>query len=137
MLTDQSIALQLLGVLPELVRRLCQLRQDGDKSQNDRSIDEEAEEEFFGEDENTHMGAWRQQGPTQKDMLLGGGDDEEDDDWEEEFNKCYTSPLDKEDELRLLAGALQGGGSAYAKLMTVEQQEQLSLYFTNAPPKNP
>lgn len=41
------------------------------------------------------MGGWNQ-GPSQKDRMLGGGDEEEDsdDDWEEEFNKFYSSPLD-------------------------------------------
>ena len=83
------------------------------------------------------MGTWRQ-GPSKKDMLLGGGEEEEDDDdWEEEFNKFYTSPLDAQDELQFLEASLKDGGSGYAQLMRPDKQEELSLYLTNAPPKNP
>lgn len=86
----------MLGALPELVRRLCKIRQEGDDAQNDLDMDDEAEEErVFGDDENTHVMGLNQGGaPSDKDLMLRGEDEDDDSDWEEEFNKFYVSPLD-------------------------------------------
>lgn len=80
------------------------------------------------------MLGWQQKGATQKDLQLQE-DDEDDNDWEEEFNKFYDSPLDKIDEIKWLENVLKGEGSPYCTLLSTQEQEQLSLYFTNAPPK--
>ena len=115
-----------MSALPEMVRKLCSLRQDGEKSENDHEIDEEAEVDFFGQDENTMMMQGWRQGPSAKDMMLGGGNEDEeeesDDDWEEEFNKFYDSPLDTQDPIKYLVEALQKGGQAYGQLMDVSKQ---------------
>ena len=80
------------------------------------------------------MLGWQQPAASQKDLQLQ--DDEDDDnDWEEEFNKFYDSPLDKIDEIKWLENVLKGEGRPYLGLLNISQQEEISLYFTNAPPK--
>lgn len=80
------------------------------------------------------MLGWQQKGASDKDLQLQE-DDDDDNDWEEEFNKFYDSPLDKIDEIKWLENVLKGEGSPYCALLSTQEQEQLSLYFTNAPPK--
>jgi hypothetical protein len=94
---QEQLVRDMLEALPELVRRLCSIRQDGDSPENDFDMDDEAEEErMFGDDENTHVMGLQGGGASSKDMQLGGEEDEdEDSDWEEEFNKFYDSPLDR------------------------------------------
>ncbi len=89
---------------------------------------------MLGCDENSMMLGWQQKGPSQKDLQLQE-DEDEDNDWEEEFNKFYDSPLDKIDEIKWIENAMQGEGRPYSALLSTQQQEQLSLYFNNAPPK--
>lgn len=74
---------------------------------------------------------------TANDLLLKGDDDEEsDNDWEEESNKFYESTLDKLDELKLLETVLKGNGNQYCSFMSIDKQQQLSVYLSNAPSKN-
>lgn len=118
------------------MRRLCNIRQNGDSPENDFDIDDEAEEEkAFGDDENTHMIGWQGPAPSSKDMMLGGEEESEDDDWEQEFNKYYVSPLDKVEELKYLEDVLARTNNIYGPYMSQEKQQQLSLYFANAPLK--
>jgi hypothetical protein len=123
------------------VRKLCKFRQEGDNQLNDIEMDDEAEEDrFFGDDENSLMIGWQQNkvNATEKDLLLkeANNDDDEDNDWEEEFNKFYDSPFDKLDEIKWLENVLKGEGSSYCELMSKNKQEELAVYFANAPPKN-
>lgn len=137
-ITDSALVAQLMDALPELVRRLCQLRTEGDDQRNDREMDDEAEEErLLGADENSMMLGWNQQrpAPTDKDLQLGGEEEEEDHDWEQEFNKFYDSPYDALDEIAYLQGALKGSASNYLTFMNQKGQQDLGLYFANAPPK--
>lgn len=80
------------------------------------------------------MLGWRGRGATGNDLQLREEEEEEDNDWEEEFNKFYDSPLDKIDEVRWLENALKDA-SSYCALLDKGKQEELALYFLNAPPK--
>jgi hypothetical protein len=40
MVSEESIVREMLNVLPELVRRLCNIRQEGDNHQNDLDMDD-------------------------------------------------------------------------------------------------
>lgn len=121
---DQNIAGAVMYALPELVRRLCKLRTEGEDQLNDAEMDDEAEEErFFGDDENSMMLGWKGKGATSNDLQLREEEDEEDNDWEEEFNKFYDSPLDKIDEVRWLESVLKDAGSSYCALLDKNKQE--------------
>ena len=134
---EQGVAAAVMQALPELVRRLCKLRTEGEDQLNDAEMDDEAEEEkFFGEDENSMMVGWQGKGATANDLQLREEEEEEDNDWEEEFNKFYDSPLDQVDEVRWLESVLKGAGSSYCGLLDQRRQEELALYFLNAPAKN-
>lgn len=133
--SEEGLAVAVARALPDLVRRACRLRQEGDDPLNDREMDDEAEEErLMGNDENSMMLGWQQNPATEKDLQLQE-DEEEDNDWEEEFNKFYDSPLDKIDEIKWLENALKGEGQPYLALLTPQQQDDLALYFANVPPK--
>jgi len=88
----------------------------------------------LGHEDNSMMLGWQQPAASQKDLQLQE-DEEDDNDWEEEFNKFYDSPLDKIDEIKWLENVLKGEGRPYFGLLNISQQEEISLYFTNAPPK--
>jgi hypothetical protein len=137
--TESSVAEAVMRALPELVLRACRLRQEGDNQLNDREIDDEAEEErLMGNDENSMMVGWQQQGrpgASERDLQLQE-DEDDDNDWEEEFNKFYDSPYDKIDEIKWLENALRGSANTYFSLMNQEKQNELALYFANAPAKD-
>lgn len=91
---------------------------------------------MFGDDENTHMMGLGGMAASKNDMLLGGGEEEEeDDDWEKEFNKYYSSPLDKIEEIKYLQDVMAKNNHIYGQYMSQEKQQQLSVYFDNAPLK--
>ena len=79
---DETSVRMMLESLPEFVRRLCSIRQEGDVPENDFDMDDEAEEEMvFGEDENTHVAGLNGFNPSEKDMMLKGDDEESESDW--------------------------------------------------------
>lgn len=48
---EQNVTSAVMYTLPEFVRKLCKLRQEGDDQLNDAEMDDEAEEDkFFGDD---------------------------------------------------------------------------------------
>lgn len=48
---EENLVRDMLNFLPEFVRRLCNIRQEGDNHENDLDMDDEAEEErAFGDD---------------------------------------------------------------------------------------
>lgn len=57
----------------------------------------------------------------------------EENEWDEEYNKYYFSPYLNINELSYLADVLKN--SAYTNILSTAQQEKLSSYICNAPPK--
>ena len=56
---DEQLAIEIMRIMPEIVRRTCKLRTEGDNQLNDFEIDDEAEEDkLLGHEDNSMMFGW-------------------------------------------------------------------------------
>ena len=56
---DEQLAIEIMRIMPEIVRRTCKLRTEGDNQLNDFEMDDEAEEDkLLGHEDNSMMFGW-------------------------------------------------------------------------------
>lgn len=107
--TAARFAQPIIKYLVELAVEIVKMRMEDGKSESECSEAEEDNSHIFSA-ANQHHGSKEQE------------DEDGEVEWEDEFNKLYSSPLEQEDEVLCLRNFLQGSGSPYVTLLSVQEQ---------------